>query len=55
MKERADHVLTLNELVELVGWQVVEQDYVPENEEEIIYDFSLDKLSKQTFIEIFGE
>lgn len=55
MKERADHVLTLNELVELVGWQVVEQDYVPKNEEEIIYDFSLDKLSKQTFIEIFGE
>lgn len=54
MKNKYNEVLSLNELINLANWSIVEKNYKPENDE-IIYNFSLDKLSKQTFIDIFGE
>lgn len=54
MKNRAEQVLTLNELARLANWEIIDrEDEV--TEEDIVYDFSLDILSKDTFIEIFGE
>lgn len=54
MKERSEQVLTLNKLAEIAKWEVIDDSYEP-TEDDIIYDFSLDKLSKQTFVDIFGK
>lgn len=54
MKERSEQVLTLDKLAKIAGWEIIDDDYEP-TEGDIIYDFSLDRLSKQIFIDIFGK
>lgn len=54
IEERSKRVMTLNQLVKFTGWEVVDDKYEP-TEDDIVYDFSLDRLSKQTFIDIFGK
>lgn len=51
---RSNQILTLEQFINIVGWEIINKNYKKE-EDDIIYDFSLDTLSKKTFIDIFGE
>ena len=54
MKNRSEQVLTLNMLVDIADWEVIDRN-TEVDENDLVYDFSLETLSKDTFIEIFGE